>query len=285
MAMKLYPETDVQAIASAIRSKNGSASLYKIGDMAAAISEISSGFSADDIAKRSYTGDIVLSLTSANIVQYAFNTCNITSFSAPTFTGTFGNYAFTSCANLVSVSAPVNEKGLASQIFKGCTSLTTVNLPKIRALGSDAFYGCTSLVNVAFPQLGATLNYVSNGVAANAFQNCTSLQTCDVGIAKDIAANAFNGCSSLSNLIMRRTSICSLSNVNAFTGSPAASGGTGINIYIPKSLYDHLGDNGSSDYKAATNWTTINGYGTITWHAIEGSYYETHYGDGTEIIS
>lgn len=43
MAKKLYDEASVQAIASAIREKNGEASTYKIGEMAAAIGSISGG--------------------------------------------------------------------------------------------------------------------------------------------------------------------------------------------------------------------------------------------------
>jgi hypothetical protein len=74
-----------------------------------------------------------------------------------------------------------------------------------------------------------------------------------------------------------------MSNANAFSNSHFKSGGTGGTIYIPKVLYDHLGDNSSLDYKKATNWTTVNGYGTITWEKIEGSIYETQYADGTPI--
>ena len=43
MAKKLYEESSVQAIANAIREKNGETSTYKIGEMAAAISGISGG--------------------------------------------------------------------------------------------------------------------------------------------------------------------------------------------------------------------------------------------------
>lgn len=52
------------------------------------------------------------------------------------------------------------------------------------------------------------------------------------------------------------------------------SGGTGGTIYIPKVLYDHLGDGTANDYKAATNWSTVDARGTITWAQIEGSEYE-----------
>lgn len=43
MAKKLYEEASVQAIAGAIRAKNGEKTTYKIGDMAAAIQAISAG--------------------------------------------------------------------------------------------------------------------------------------------------------------------------------------------------------------------------------------------------
>ena len=37
-------------------------------------------------------------------------------------------------------------------------------------------------------------------------------------------------------------------------------------IYVPESLID--------SYKAASVWTTINGYGYVTWKKLEGSIYE-----------
>lgn len=43
MAMKLYSDTDIQNIANAIRSKNGSSDTYKVSQMASAISAIPSG--------------------------------------------------------------------------------------------------------------------------------------------------------------------------------------------------------------------------------------------------
>ena len=42
MAKKLYEEASVQAIADAIRAKNGGMAAYKIGEMAAAVSAIPS---------------------------------------------------------------------------------------------------------------------------------------------------------------------------------------------------------------------------------------------------
>ena len=48
MAKKLYEEASVQAIANAIRAKNGEKTTYKIGDMAAAIAAISGSPIVDD---------------------------------------------------------------------------------------------------------------------------------------------------------------------------------------------------------------------------------------------
>lgn len=48
MAKKLYEEASVQAIANAIRAKNGEATAYKIGEMAAAIAAISGSPIVDD---------------------------------------------------------------------------------------------------------------------------------------------------------------------------------------------------------------------------------------------
>lgn len=47
MANKLFNTTDIAAIAAAIRSKNGSSDLYKVSEMAAAISEIPTGGSSE----------------------------------------------------------------------------------------------------------------------------------------------------------------------------------------------------------------------------------------------
>lgn len=62
-----------------------------------------------------------------------------------------------------------------------------------------------------------------------------------------IGAYAFNGCSALTALILRNPdSVVTLTNTNALSGTPIASG-TGY-IYVPSALVD--------SYKAATNWST-----------------------------
>lgn len=58
MAMKLYPDTAVQAIANAIRAKNGSNSTYSIGEMAAAINAIPTGGSSKNIQFSNEIGSV-----------------------------------------------------------------------------------------------------------------------------------------------------------------------------------------------------------------------------------
>ena len=91
------------------------------------------------------------------------------------------------------------------------------------------------------------------------------------------------GASNFNVLILRSTSICPLTNIGGFSGTKFDNGKAGGTIYIPKVLYDHLGDGSANDYKSATNWSTLDGYGTVTWAKIEGTQYENYYADGTPI--
>ena len=185
-------------------------------------------------------------------------------------------------ASLVSISLP-NCLELEDSAFRNCTSLTTVKLPKATNVGRGGknyvFAGCTSLVTVALPAIEQTGNLPFG------FNGDTSLKTVDLGNHSGGFTNqTFSGCTSFDTLILRRSDApWELGNTNVFNNSPFASGGTGGTIYIPKALYDHLGDGTSYDYKAATNWSTIDGYGTITWAKIEGSQYEHMYADGTPV--
>lgn len=128
---------------------------------------------------------------------------------------------------------------------------------------------------------------VWNAATANVaapFINNSALTIFDGTFDSNIGTLGWQNCPNLSTIILRRTNgICGLPNINCFNNTPFKSGGAGGTIYIPKALYDHLGDGTALDYKAATNWSTINGYGTITWAKIEGSIYENAYADGTPI--
>lgn len=189
---------------------------------------------------------------------------------------------------------------LRDYAFQGMTSLTSVSFPNVTQVGKSCFSNATNLASASFPSLttiggngnqfekikAATLAFPSltSIVGSYTFQANTHLTAIDLGSVGSIGQQFFTGDTALTTIVLRKsTAITTLVGTNAFNNTPFKSGGTGGTIYIPKALYDHLGDNSSLDYKKATNWTTVNGYGTITWAKIEGSYYETHYADGTPI--
>lgn len=166
-----------------------------------------------------------------------------------------------------SSSSVTHIKGAA---FRNCRNLVNVHIPNLSDIsnGGDIFNSCEKLQQAMFPR-------ITSGAGSAQFYNCKALSVVDLGKATTIGSNFFTSCTVLSTIILRRdTNITSLGNINSFNGTPFASGGSGGTIYIPESLYNHLGDNTSLDYQKATNWATLHGYGTITWAKLEGSQYE-----------
>lgn len=193
--------------------------------------------------------------------------------------------------NIRSIHTP-NATVIAAQVFRLLQSgvLTTVFAPNAVA-GTEAFMGCITVKTIVCkgPKKGSAGTRPFRAYVANTMQlETVDLTASDLSFQGDtpgIGADCFEGDYKFNLLILRSTELWPLSNISAFGRTPFASGGSGGTIYIPKTLYDHLGDGTSLDYKAATNWSTLDSYGTITWAQIEGSIYETQYADGTPIPS
>lgn len=242
------------------------------------------GYSADDVATQNFGDDIVLNTTTQ--VRNTFKGSSIKTIRGDLVTSFKEGGTFQNCTSLVSAVFPRLTGGNSSTYnssFQGCTSLLVAHFDNVGYMWNYPFTGCTALTAAVFPKW-----HKDN---AQGFKGCTSLQYFDCGTAGRstsllpgfTCANTFENCSSLNVLVLRDAGIRYMQALSAFNGTPFANGGAGGTVYIPKSLYDHLGDGTSNDYKAASNWSTINGYGTITWAKIEGSYYETHYADGTAV--
>lgn len=167
---------------------------------------------------------------------------------------------------------------IPTNTLRSNTTLTSIKAPNLENLGSYALGGFRGAV-IALP--GFKGNGNTDGYY---FSGATTLTTVDFGpLLVRLNPNFFNGATNLDTLIIRKTTIPSLNNVTALSTTKFKNGGAGGTIYIPKVLYDHLGDGTAFDYKNATNWSTVDGYGTITWAQIEGSIYESQYADGTSI--
>ena len=155
------------------------------------------------------------------------------------------------------------------------TSIFGVNYNET-ANRNNTFRGMTGLRYAVFPKWTRMYNTV--------FFECTNLEAIDWLGGGTGGSLMWGFCYKLKKMVIRKSGgISALGSTNAFNSTPFANGGSGGTIYIPKVLYDELGTGSSLDYKAATNWSTYDAYGTITWAQIEGSIYETQYVDGTPI--
>ena len=174
------------------------------------------------------------------------------------------SYAFESCTSLTSVYFPLVTKlgnsstGGSANAFQSCTNLVEVDFPLATTVGNYVFYKCSSLTTVNLPLVEYVYGY---GLA-----QCVSLEKIDFPLLKSISGNAFASDNKLKTLILRGETVCTLSSVNAFSGTPFASGGTGGTVYVPQELIEQ--------YKTATNWSTLYAQGTCNFVAIEGSEYE-----------
>lgn len=172
-----------------------------------------------------------------NTIGYgAFNSCkSLASINLPNVTTTNG-LAFTDCYALTEVNLPLLT-GIGEQMLRNCKSLKTISLPGLT--GSTGYLGlanCTSLESVDFP--------LATEVGVYSFQGCPALKQIDLPSVKKICSCGLQ-CQNLIALLLRKNSVCTLENTNAFQG--AIVNGTGY-IYVPAALID--------SYKAAANWST-----------------------------
>ena len=186
---------------------------------------------------------------------------------------TIGNYAFRYCYGLTDdVVLPNTVTSIGQYSFASCDGMETFTARgAISTLGTYTFNGASghvmALRECHMPNLGTGIALNLNWGSTTAANACQHLEVCDIGKAKSIAANTFANCYKLQTLIMRRTSVTTCANVSAFLNTPVRGrSGLTATIYVPSSLID--------SYKAASVWSTIDGYGYVTWAAIEGSPYE-----------
>lgn len=154
-------------------------------------------------------------------------------------------YACRGLSKITTVYLP-EATAIDTYAFYYCTGITSFIAPKVKTFGTYALYNCSKIKSVNFPSAA--------GIQGQSFYNCTGLVKVDFASLVNIAASAFSYCSSLTAFIIRKSEgIVTLSNKNAFTGTPIESG-TGY-IYVPKTLAD--GSDGVAAYQAATNWSSF----------------------------
>ncbi len=164
---------------------------------------------------------------------------------------------------------------LRHSAFRNCTNLVSLQVHGVTKVGAACIEN-TKITALALPSLVTT--------PSTAYGSVGTMRVLDYGVnVTHIGSNSLPF-PNLQTLILRRTSLV-IGASSSLNATPMKSGGAGCTVYIPKLLYDHLGDGSDLDYKSAAVWSTYDGYGTITWAQIEGSIYETQYADGTLIES
>ena len=167
---------------------------------------------------------------------------------------------------------------IESYAFHQSTKLVGFDGKKVEKLGNQCFYN-TRISLIVLPSL-------SHSGQTNTFNQASALTVADFGGITSLGGSFFANCTNLSTLILRKSDeITTLSNINVFTSSPFASGGTGGTLYVPQSLV--------SSYQSAKNWSTILGYTNNQIKSIESTHTNPnasidltlYYADGTLIAS
>ena len=111
----------------------------------------------------------------------------------------------------------------------------------VDSIGDEAL--TSSIIDRSITEI---LDNYAKRINGYAFYGCSALTTVNFSAVTSIDNYAFSSCSALTVLILRSTTMATLSNTGVFNNTPIASG-TGY-IYVPAALVD--------SYKAASNWST-----------------------------
>lgn len=288
MTNVLVDDTYLTDIADSIRSKLGVSDTYLPSEMAGAIDDIGGGVTPTGTKQISISAN---GTTTEDVAVYASAEITVAVPSASLGTKSItenGTYDAEddSLDGYDSVTVNVSGGGtdtlearltgqltsyennnittLYAQSFRDYTPLTSLKCHNVQTIGNAAIYGCTGLTHLAFPHLSGF----------TAIQNCSNLEVLDIGLSGG-NFQTVSGDAKLATLIIRSSHVPALGNITYFNNTPFASGKTGGTLYVPQAMI--------SSYQSANNWSTILGYATNNIQKIEGSIYETQYGDGTSI--
>jgi surface protein len=189
MANKLYEETNIAAIATAIRGKNGSSDTYTVSQMATAITNLpSGGFTVPNtmcFALSTFTtlpsGLTFETRTScAGMFASCFLMTSVPLFDTSSVADT--QLMFSNCASLTSV--PLFDTSSVTdmtEMFYECYELTTVpqfDMSSVTTLG-NMFFGCEHLSNSTLQ------NIIRSLVGASHYSGTKKLST--IGISQYLA--------------------------------------------------------------------------------------------------
>lgn len=196
MAEVLVQDTSLQAIADAIREKNGTETTYKPSEMGTAIRAIESGGG-------DYTSEQIMALIDGSITdfvipdgitmicRYAFYYRNkLKNITIPESCTIIGESAFQGCA-LANINLPKNLKEVKTRGFAECGLVITQLPTTLETIGDLAFsYGTTSILKIP-----ASVKVVGKSVF---YQNKSLTEITFEGTPTNMAGDVFHVCPNLS---------------------------------------------------------------------------------------
>lgn len=223
MSKVVITESYLSNLASAIRGKAGTASLYTPAQMASAITNLPSGVSVSALSvsvNGTYSAPSGYAYDPVTVdVQGGGGGGNEDAIIERTISGTYynsnistvGNYAFYSCSQLTYINMP-NVSTVSDFAFASCKSLSGMNLPNVSRIGSRAFQYCGFNGTIQLPEATVCYDYAfaNNSKLQSiecekittfntyAFANCSSLLTVYAPSLQTIGSYCFNSCKSLS---------------------------------------------------------------------------------------
>ena len=203
MSNKLYNESDIQAIATSIRSKNGTQNTYTVSQMPQAILDIPTGSQSYNNGKNNFW---VYVNPNKSVLAYITNQCEVdwgdgtvetlstNTSHIYTNAGIYiisGEYVMLQGDLLDCVYVECNKGSVTNTLSPSSKILKTI-LNRNTATITSMFASCSNLQEVYL------LNAIS--IEQSTFQNCSSLETVYIPKIANIGDSAFLGCSSLKNI-------------------------------------------------------------------------------------
>lgn len=270
----------LRKMGNAIRSANESTDTYTPDEMITEISKFSNGeeISADIVYDNSntitfsaYIFQNMTNLVSVNapsvatIEGYCFDGCtNLTTVNLPSVTKFTGARNFRNCTALTTIECSTVESFSGAYTFYNCTSLTgAITFPNLRIISGASTFTNTNFTAMHFPALTTLtggwnfqgckkLETITMPLVTSLPESCfrlsgsTMLTKIDLPSVTSLAAGVFTNQTKLETLILRSTTMCTLTeNETVLSGTPIKRG-TGY-IYVPSALID--------TYKADNLWS------------------------------
>lgn len=125
--------------------------------------------------------------------------------------------------------------------------------PTLSVVTGDMDYVAKFKSNISYTRklidrsLTEVLNENASSVSTMAFYRCSELTTVDLPNVTNIQSSAFSSCTKLNTLILRSSTLCTLENTNAFSGT----------LIQNKKGYIYVRDELKDQYVSATNWSSL----------------------------